>query len=510
MVVLLLQYLWGFDFSNNVSDRATDLLGLDKSAHDNFWRTSRWNLAIFILASLQYFIYIAVADRDLTDRRPALERETEAHLVGKNQGASSASQSASSGALALSASSSARRRPQEARSGGASFESAQAQPSSDNFSSSATRPVLTTDFPSGDGDGEGRGEGPGAGVSREEHAETAAGTAKVTIFPLETISAVDDQEHEPQHHPRTSGAFALSQEQPSSPPADECKANGERNGDVAHVSDTPGGISAPGATTALPHRDANGEREDGSAGASETASDLYEEPPADLAGHALGRFGIYIAVLLKIIKALFMPLVMLVLLLSAIIGERVTLLKLGYLLAFFLNLLSVNLSLAVQAVTWLLTCVLAGLIMLATYLYQFDDIRTLIEDIFSADLIADLGLRDTGSQTALFNYVAPASFVLILSVIQERRVLFLLHSAAAQVGCARLLSFLTAPDSMGITCSTDPTLCSRPFPHASILKLPTVTLALLLRCHSPLMPNLEPPHPPRIPYSRVFRKPVWS
>lgn len=473
MVVLLLQYLWGFDFSNNVSDRVTDLLGLDKSAHDNFWRTSRWNLAIFILASLQYFIYIAVADRALNEQRPALEREVEAHLAGKKQGASSASQSASSGALASSAPPSARRCSQGVHSGDSSSETAQAQPSSDNLSSSTIRPVLTTDFPSGDGEGEGAGAG--AGVSRGQPVEAAAGTAKETIFPLEPLSAAENQEREPQHHPRTNGAFALSQEQPTSPPVDECRTNGDPNGDVAHVADAPGGISSPSATTALPHRDAHEEEGNGSAGASETSSDLYEEPPADVAGHALGKLGIYIAVLLKISKTLFMPLVMLVLLLSAIIGERVTLLKLGYLLAFFLNLLSVNLSLAVQAVTWLLICVLAGLIMLVTYLYQFDDIRTLIGDIFSADLIADFGLRDTGSQTALFNYVAPASFVLILSVIQERRVLFELHSAAAQVGCARLLSSLTAPDLMGTTYSTDPALSSQPLPHAPVLRLGLLT-----------------------------------
>ena len=245
-------------------------------------------------------------------------------------------------------------------------------------------------------------------------------------------------------HPRDAMHFSLNMESsagppekgassgetfPRRPPSDTTRGSSEDEEAQPDTDEAASPRSATKeATSARAASDASSEAED---------DDLFEEEPEDIAGHALGKLGIYIAVLLKLGKALYMPLVMLVLLLSAIIGERVTFLKLGYLLAFFLNLLTVNLSLSVQLVTWIGICALAGSIMLITYLYQFDGIRKTFEDVLSDDFIADLGLRETSSQTALFNYVAPASFVMILSVIQERRVSFQLHSAAAEVRATR-------------------------------------------------------------------------
>lgn len=345
MAVLILQYLWGFAFTDNVSSRANELLGLNPDSHDNFWVQSRWHLGIFVLASLQYFIYGAAKERHLK-LMDLSSSHMQRRIVVLNP--------------SLAAANSATTVHEPVYVDAAPTGTA---PPSAHYQQSYRRPQLPS---------------PELSVVHEEDGSTVPASASL----VDTPSA--------QEHSQGGGAGATS-----------LAPNNTRS--VILPPESLADVASP--STARPA---------GVAGSQARAGAAADTSRPEASQQS------WFAIVLRICYDMFVFLNLLVLLLAGFLGNNVSALKIAYVVAFDLNLLTVNYNRSVQLILWFLTSVVAAVILVLEYIYQFERLQSRIEDGVGENYTTDLGLRNTDSQGELFAYLIPATAVLVLSVIYVR------------------------------------------------------------------------------------------
>lgn len=104
---------------------------------------------------------------------------------------------------------------------------------------------------------------------------------------------------------------------------------------------------------------------------------------------------------------------LLTLLLSSLIGNNVTLFKLGYLFSFCINVIAAT-STKVRKSEWYFTVIFAALVLITKYLYQFDDIRSAVERNMPSEWVNDIGLRTATSLRNRFQYLVVHQYDVIL------------------------------------------------------------------------------------------------
>ena len=72
---ILIEYIWGFPFTDGISDSINNIIGVESDSHSNLWTLLKWDIAIFSLAIVQYHVYLYAAkartDFSLFDSRPS-------------------------------------------------------------------------------------------------------------------------------------------------------------------------------------------------------------------------------------------------------------------------------------------------------------------------------------------------------------------------------------------------------------------------------------------------------
>ncbi|EGD80710.1 hypothetical protein PTSG_01300 [Salpingoeca rosetta] len=112
--------------------------------------------------------------------------------------------------------------------------------------------------------------------------------------------------------------------------------------------------------------------------------------------------------------------VCLALFLGGILGT-VTFMRLGYLALLTVQLLLFELGQhAVMRKVWYIVLLYAGVVLVAKYMYQFEDLRPRLNRAFGEKLLEDAGFRVMNSQRRLFIYLLPATLTLVAAVIQTR------------------------------------------------------------------------------------------
>ena len=96
--------------------------------------------------------------------------------------------------------------------------------------------------------------------------------------------------------------------------------------------------------------------------------------------------------------------VLLVLVLSGMLGERVTLIKLGYVMCFCLNTIATSSDL-IHELSWYLTATFAAVIVVAKYIVQFERVEADLRDAITADWMDDIGLDRRESIQHRFTYL---------------------------------------------------------------------------------------------------------
>ena len=124
--------------------------------------------------------------------------------------------------------------------------------------------------------------------------------------------------------------------------------------------------------------------------------------------------------LFAFLSVIWVYVVLLTLLFSAILGERQTLIKLGYMLNFYSHIYYFHAPLLVERRVQLVTIIYASCVTAMKYIIQFESMHNEFQDGTTARFEADTGLERLANQAQLFGYIAPASLVVIFNVVFVR------------------------------------------------------------------------------------------
>jgi hypothetical protein len=124
--------------------------------------------------------------------------------------------------------------------------------------------------------------------------------------------------------------------------------------------------------------------------------------------------------LFAFLSVIWVYVVLLALLLSAVLGKNQTLIKLGYMLNFFSHIYFFHSSLRVERIVQLITIVYASCITAMKYIIQFESVHNEFQDGTTSRFEGDTGLQQLPNQGQLFRYIAPASLVVIFNVVFVR------------------------------------------------------------------------------------------